>query len=249
MMKTIQLESHDQIAVLRLARGVTNAIDMEMVTELTDVLAQIAGRYRGLVLAGGPKFFSIGLDLPMLLPLDRSAMARFLDGFHEVVLGLYTLPVPTVAAISGHATAGGTILALGCDFRLIAEGKSLMGVNEIQIGLPVPFLVDLLLRQIVGDRTATQMTYTGQFLLPDTAAAAGLVDGVFPGETVEQKAMEKIAGIAASPPDAFALIKKSRIAAIEKKYRQYAASSQADFLGCWFHPEVRKLLHQAAEKY
>ena len=248
-MKTIKLEPRDNIAVLRLARGVTNAINTEMVAELTDVLARVTDQYRGLVLAGGPKFLSIGLDLPALLRLDRNRMAEFLDGFHQVVLRLYTLPIPTAAAISGHATAGGTILSLGCDFRYIARGKNLMGLNEIQIGLPVPFLVDLLLRQIVGDRTATEMTYTGMFLLPEDAAAAGLVDGVFPVEEVEKKAMEKIAGISPSQPDAFSLIKKSRVAAIEKNYRQHAESSQAEFLGCWFQPDVQKLLHQAAEKY
>ena len=249
IMKTIKLEPHDSIAVLRLARGVTNAINPEMVAELTDVLAQVADQYRGLVLAGGPKFLSIGLDLPALLRLDQDRMAAFLDRFHQVVLGLYTLPIPTAAAISGHATAGGTILALGCDFRYIATGKNMMGLNEIQIGLPVPFLVDLLLRQIVGDRMATEMTYTGRFLLPEDAAAAGLVDGVFPAEEVEQKAMEKIAGITPSRPDAFSLIKKNRVAAVEKNYHQYAESSQADFLECWFQPGVQKLLHLAAEKY
>ncbi len=249
MMKTIQLEPHDNVVVLRLNRGVTNAINLEMVAELTDVLARVTDQYRGLVLAGGPKFLSIGLDLPALLQLDQKGMAGFLDGFHRILLGLYTLPIPTAAAISGHATAGGTILALGCDFRYIAEGKNLMGLNEIQIGLPVPFLVDLLLRQVVGDRVATEMTYTGMFLLPEDAAAAGLVDGLFAAEEVEKKAIEKIAGITPGRPDAFARIKKSRVTAIEKTYRQYAESSQADFLGCWFQPEVQKLLHLAAEKY
>ncbi|RTZ97125.1 MAG: hypothetical protein DSY90_08185 [Deltaproteobacteria bacterium] len=249
VMKTIQLEPHDPVVVLRLSRGVTNAINLEMVSELSDALADVADKYRGLILAGGNKFFSIGLDLPALVRLDRDRMADFLSRFHQVILSLYTLPIPTACAMSGHATAGGTILALGCDYRFITRGKCLMGLNEIRIGLPVPYLVDLLLRQIVGDRVATEMAYTGELVGPEQADASGLVDRIFSKADLEPRAIEKIAGIASSRPDAFSLIKKSRVKAIEQSYRQYAESSQVEFLDCWFQPEVRQLLRLAAEKY
>ena len=186
-MTKLALEDHENVAIVRLANGVTNAISPELVEELALALQEVQGRFRGMVLAGGNKFFSIGLDLPALLKLSRKDMAAFWVRFEDTVLALYTLPIPTAAAIAGHAPAAGTILALACDFRMIASGKKLMGLNEIKIGLPVPFLADLMLRQVVGDRAATEIEYTGELLMPEKAQAFALADAIFPEEDVEAR--------------------------------------------------------------
>ena len=97
-------------------------------------------------------------------------MADFWHRFEDMVLALYTNPLPTACAIAGHAPAAGTILAIACDFRFLATGKKLIGLNEITIGLPVPFLADLMLRQAVGDRAATEIEYSGDLLIPEKAS-------------------------------------------------------------------------------
>ena len=148
-MKNVSIESHDSVAILRLTNGVTNSITPEMVVELSEALKQIKSEYKAMVLAGGSKFLCIGLNLPGLLQLDRPAMTEFWHAFDQISIDLYTLPMPTACAIGGHATAGGAIMALACDYRFIASGRKFIGFNEVQIGVPVPYLADLMLRQIV----------------------------------------------------------------------------------------------------
>ncbi len=248
-MTKLAFEDHGNVAILRLANGVTNAIGPELVEELALALPEVQGHFRGMVLSGGEKFFSIGLDLPALLKLNRKDMAGFWARFEDTVLDLYTLPVPTAAAIAGHAPAAGTILALACDFRMIAAGKKLMGLNEIKIGLPVPFLADLMLRQTAGDRAATEIEYTGELLMPEKAQALALVDAVFPEEEVEAKAIAKISEILERPPFGFPLTKQHRVKDVRAQFLTGRESIHQAFMECWFSVPVQALLRDAAEKF
>jgi enoyl-CoA hydratase/carnithine racemase len=248
-MAKVSLEDNGQVAVLRLTSGVINAIGPELVEELALALQEVQGRFRGMVLAGGNKFFSIGLDLPALLKLSRKDMAAFWAGFEDTVLALYTLPIPTAAAIAGHAPAAGTILALACDFRLIASGKKLMGLNEIKIGLPVPFLADLMLRQVVGDRAATAIEYTGELLMPEQAQALALVDGIFPEEDVQAKTIAKVSEIIERPPFGFPLTKQHRTRDIRMRFLADRESINQAFMDCWFSAPVQDILSEASKKF
>ena len=175
-MEKVNIEEHEDVALLRIDNKVSNAISSAVVENLSDAVNQIKTEFRGLVLAGGEKFFSIGFNLPELLKLDRSGMTDFFYGFNKVVLDIFTLPMPTACSITGHAIAGGTILASSCDYRFLASGRKLMGLNEIKLGVPVPYLSDLMLRQIVGDRAATEMVYLGEFVEPIEAGKIGLIE-------------------------------------------------------------------------
>ena len=208
-MPKVSLEAHDSIAVLRLNNGVTNAISSEVVRDLSAALLRIKKEFKGMVLAGGDKFFCIGLDLPGLLPFNRTEMTDFYVALNHMILDLYTLPIPTASAIAGHATAGGGVLALGTDFRFVAAGRNLIGFNEVKIGLSVPGLADLMLRQLVGDRHATEMVFSGKFLEPDQSLEIGLVDAVVSAEDVEQEAVAKIVALTTMPAGGLALAKKN----------------------------------------
>jgi enoyl-CoA hydratase/carnithine racemase len=248
-MAKVSLEDNGQVAVLRLTSGVINAIGPELVEELSLALQEVQGRFRGMVLAGGNKFFSIGLDLPVLLKLTRRDMAAFWAGFEDAVLALYTLPIPTAAAIAGHAPAAGTVLALACDFRMIASGKKLMGLNEIKIGLPVPFLADLMLRQAVGDRAATEIEYTGELLLPEKAQALAVADGLFLEKDVEAEAISKISEMVERPPFGFPLTKQHRTRDIRTRFFADRESINQAFMDCWFSAPVQDLLREASKKF
>jgi enoyl-CoA hydratase/carnithine racemase len=248
-MSKVKIESHADIAILRLSNGVTNAIGPELVDDLADALDQAKEEFRGLVLAGGTKFFSIGFDLPALLQLDRRAMTDFYIQFNQTALDLYTVSLPTACAIAGHAIAGGTILALTADFRLACSGRKLMGLNEVKIGVPVPFLADLMLRQIVGDRAATELNYRGEFLEPEQAKKIGLLDDVCPSEELDQKTVEKVADLTALPPYGFPLIKANRVEKVQSKFKEKGSVKIGLFLDCWFNPAVQELLREAAKKF
>lgn len=248
-MSKIILENHGKVALVRLSDGVINPISPEMIEALSAALAEVKQAYRGLVLAGGEKFFSIGLDLPRLLACNRQEMVSFWRAFNGIVLDLYTLPMPTACAIAGHATAGGTVFALTCDFRLAAPGRKLIGLNEVQIGLPVPFITDLMLRQLAGDRQATDLMYHGRFMSAEDTVAMGIVDEVVAEDKLEARSLAKIAELAAFSPVAFAAIKATRIEAVLAAYARFSSSQNDRFLDCWFDPATRALLEAAAEKF
>lgn len=248
-MSSVVIEDRDSLAIIRLNNGVTNAISPALVEDLSGAVKQVQERFHGVVLAGGKKFFSIGFDLPGLLKLDREEMTQFFYSFNRAALALFTLPLPTACAIAGHATAGGTIFALTCDYRFAAEGKKLMGLNEVRLGVPVPYLADLILRQIVGDRAATEMLYRGELMPTSEAEHIGLVDEALPQETVEDRALEKVAELASLPRKAFETIKDNRVQAIRIRYEQNYASKHETFLNCWFSKQTQGLLAEASKKF
>lgn len=248
-MSSVRIEEKENIAILTLNSGVTNPVGSELVDDLSNALTEITGKASGMVLAGGEKFFTIGLNLPELIQLDRSGMADFWRRFIGVNLELFTLPMVTTAAIAGHAPAAGTVFALSCDYRFAAEGKKMIGLNEIKLGIPVPYLTDMILRQIAGDRVATELLYNGEFMVPTTALEKSVIDEIHPIESVLDKAVEKTAAIAAYNLQAFATIKSTRTEEIRAKYQQNAERVNTAFLDCWFSDGTQKLLAEAAEKF
>jgi enoyl-CoA hydratase/carnithine racemase len=248
-MAAVTIEAHGPVAVLRLTNGVTNAIGSTVLRDIELLLPEVCEAFRGLVLAGNPKFFSIGLDLPELLALDRDGMADFWRRFEDLVLALYTNPLPTACAIAGHAPAAGTILAIACDFRFLATGKKLIGLNEITIGLPVPFLADLMLRQAVGDRAATEIEYSGDLIVPEKAEAIALVDALYPEGDVEPKAIAKISALIERPPFGFSLTKQHRTRDIRSRFLSGRANINTAFLECWFSSPVQEILKEASKKF
>lgn len=248
-MNLVDVEEHDSVVVLRLKNGVTNAIGPAVLEDLDITLKDTKDSYNGVVLAGNSKFFSIGLSLPELLAMGRNEMAAFWSLFEDIVLELYSLPMPTVCAIAGHAPAAGTILALTCDYRFIAAGRHLIGLNEIKLGLPVPYLADWMLRQIVGGRAAKAVEYEGELMMPEEAKIIGLVDEVLPAEEVEKKAIEKIAEI--PPQNLFGIkaIKQCRGAELRTQFLSERGSINEAFMDCWFNPPVQSFLKEASKTF
>ena len=245
----ISLEEKGKVLILRLNNTVTNAISPDLLDEFTKALQKIENQFEGMILAGGKKFFSIGFDLPDLLKQNRVAMKKYFHKFNESVLKLFTLPLPTVCAISGHAIAGGNILALTCDYRFSVSGKKFIGLNEIKLGVPVPYLADLMLRQIIDHRSADKMLFGGDFMTTSEAKRIGLVDEIYSEEEVEAKAAEKVSEIAVFPRQSFIAMKENRVETIRQKYVENYKSKTEIFLDCWFSKEARKLLLEAASKF
>jgi enoyl-CoA hydratase/carnithine racemase len=245
---TVKVESHENVTVLRLDNGVTNAIGPLMLDALCAAIDAIDDRTGAIVLAGNPKFFSMGFDLPHLLTLNRARMSDFFFRFNDVVCTLFTLPLPTVCAMAGHAVAGGNILALTCDYRLGVAGKKI-GLNEIQLGVPVPYLAGLMLGQLAGDRVAKKMLYEGYFLETDEARQVGLIDAVYPLESVEAQAVAKATELAALSPAAFAAMKAVRVETLQQQYKSNGWQKNEQFLDCWFSKQAQALLNEASRKF
>jgi enoyl-CoA hydratase/carnithine racemase len=248
-MSLIIKENHGNLAALTLNNGATNAISPELVDELSTIVGKIPDEADGLLLCGGEKFFSMGFDLPALMKLDRTGMSGFLNSFHDVILALYTTPIPSAAVLTGHAVAGGNILAIACDFRFAANPERKMGVNEIKLGLPVPSLADMILRQIAGDRTATRMLYGGEFISFAEALKTGMIDELLPAEELMQYASGKIATLAALDRKAFSAIKNNRGEAIKSSYEKTGREKDKIFIDCWFSEPTQRKLAEASRKF
>lgn len=249
-MALITIEKHTNVALVRLTGSVTNPVNPELVRELDLALDEVViSGFSGLVLAGGEKFFSIGLDLPQLLTFNRSEMAAFLHNFDDLTAKLYALPIPTLCAYQGHATAAGSILATACDFRYAAQGKALFGFNELVIGLAVPLLAYLMLEQLLGAQKAMRLIGDGVFIKPEEALSLGAIDAMYPAETLEARALDKMAALAQYPALGFKATKKHKTEFLLEKFTANRKRGAQDFLECWFDERVQTILAEAAKKF
>lgn len=193
---------HGAIHELRLARPPVNALDPTLCGELAGAVdAAVQAGAQGLVLSGGPKVFSAGLDVPRLAALgdDRAALTAAWDAFFVAARALARSPVPVVAAIGGHAPAGGCVLALCCDYRVMAEGPFRIGLNETQVGLVAPEGIQSLLRRVVGAHRAERLLVAGELVESERALALGLVDELTDVEGVAIRARAWLEELLALP--------------------------------------------------
>ncbi|MFW9856573.1 MAG: enoyl-CoA hydratase/isomerase family protein [Candidatus Thorarchaeota archaeon] len=249
----LETERQGGVGIIRLSRGITNAINSELVAELTaaleDMILNDSEIKVILLTSSNDKFFAIGFDLPEVLELSRSEFQEFYQGFNKLTLLLYKTPKPTVAALTGHATAGGCILALCCDYRIIGQGRTLMGLNEVKLGVPVPYPGDVILRDLVGTRHAREIMEIGEFYQPDKLLELGMVDEIVPKAEVRAKALEKAHEYLSLPSPAFQVIKKNRIQPVMDRIQEKLAVKEQQFLACWFSEETQSTLRKAMEKF
>ncbi len=199
------VEHGGDIVELKLARAPVNALDPGLCRDLRGALdAAVIAEARGIVLSGGPKVFSAGLDVPYLLGLgdDREALTSAWQTFFAAARALAACPVPVAAAIAGHAPAGGCVLALCSDYRVMPAGDFRIGLNETQIGLIAPEGIQRLLRRVVGPNRAERLLVMGELVEAERALQIGLVDELADIEQVPARAREWLQQLLALPHDA-----------------------------------------------
>jgi Delta3-Delta2-enoyl-CoA isomerase len=180
-MTVLEQIRHGEVLELRMHRAPFNALNPALVSELLQALQKAQrGDCRAIILSGLPGVFSVGVDAAELLTLNRSQTQQFFVQFHDLCVALGRSPIPVIAAITGHAPAGGTILALFCDYRIMAEGNFQIGLHEVRQGVIVPGPIRHVLARLVGHRVAERMLVEGQLLSPEEALNTGLVDEITP---------------------------------------------------------------------
>ena len=195
MSQLIQTIKHGRIHELRLARPPVNAINPALCQALCEAMdSAIAHGAEGLVLSGGPKVFSAGLDVPLLLSIQEDGQALYdaWNGFFDAARALAACPVPVAAAIAGHAPAGGCVLALCCDWRVMAEGPFGIGLNETQVGIAIPPGIMRLMQRTVGARQAEALLLAGAMVESSRALDIGLVDELAAADAVVARAADRI---------------------------------------------------------
>jgi enoyl-CoA hydratase/carnithine racemase len=207
MSTLVERIEHGPIRELKLARAPVNALDPALCGALAAAIHEAsAAGVQGLVLSGGPKVFSAGLDVPYLLSLgeDRVALRAAWEAFFTAARALAAAPMPVVAALAGHAPAGGCVLALCCDYRIMAstmqaQAPCLIGLNETQVGLVAPEGVLQLLGRVVGRQRAERLLVAGELVAAERALAIGLVDELVEPGQVAPRARAWLEGLLALP--------------------------------------------------
>jgi enoyl-CoA hydratase len=226
-----------------------NSIDEAFVDEMARATAELAmdEAVLGVLMASAhPKLFCPGLDLVTLLEYDRPAMERFMTAFADMALGLFALPRPVVAAISGHAVAGGCVLALTADHRILRRGAQI-GLNEVRVGVPLPWSVALLLRAAVPPQALSRVALFGSNFTDDDATGLGLVHELHDAEGFEAACLARLEEFAERDPRAVALTKTYLRAAPLAEMRAHEAARQGDFLDAWFSAEARARIRAVVE--
>ena len=179
-MNTIKLSIKDKTAIIGLDRGKSNAINAEMVAELHQMIINIENdnNIGGLIITGKEGFFSAGLDLIELYDYDENKIKEFWNNFLEFVTALASFKKPLISAISGHSPAGGCVLAICSDYRIMAEGKFIIGLNEVPVGIIVPEGIFHLYSFWIGNANASQFLLEGKLLGCEEALKYGLINEV-----------------------------------------------------------------------
>lgn len=237
------------IAVLRMDARRGNAINDDLLDGLSRGVEEAVRdpAVRAIVLASAAKLFSPGLDLVELSSLDRPEMERFMGRFGDCMLSVFSCPKPVFAAVSGHAVAGGCVLALTADRRILRRG-AMMGLNEIQVGVPLPFGVAELLRESVSPAWIEEIALVGRNYRDEEAVEAGLAHEVHEAEGFLEYCLERIGEYAAKDPEAFARTKGYLRSAAIDRIRTMDAGHRGEFLDCWFSDGTRSRIAEIVRK-
>ncbi|MBI4605187.1 MAG: enoyl-CoA hydratase/isomerase family protein [Planctomycetes bacterium] len=228
------------VGVLRLDNPPAHALSGALIAELEERLRALERDPPGaLVLtASGGRFFSAGLDLTEVDRLERPAFEAFLDRFIGAVLWLFRFPRPVVAAVNGHAVAGGAILALAAERRIAARGPALFGLNEVQVGVPLPGPLFEVVRSALGAAQAAEVLLEGRNLDVDGALRAGFANEAVEPADLERRAVALAAKLERIPRAAYGRMKALLRAEAEERIAR--AARDDPFVDIWFSPEARR---------
>ncbi len=204
----VHLAREGRVALVGLERPPVNALTLPYLGQLSATLAQVAASDAGsLVLTAAGTTFSAGLDLRALLTYDATQQRDLVDALNEILYLLYSFPIPTVAALNGHAVAGGLLLALCCDYRIAPEGSVRFGLAEVRVGVPYPLNAMAVVRAELTAETARDLALLGVNLSPRQALVRGVVDELCEAQQVRARALEAARGLGELPRETFRRVK------------------------------------------
>ena len=244
-----RIEHEEGVHELRLARPPANALNPALVEALGAAVENAPGLgARALVLSGRPGMFSGGLDVPELLQLERPAMEEFLTGFFALMRALAASKVPVVAAITGHSPAGGAVLAVFCDYRVMAAGDFRIGLNEVQVGLSLPGVIHAALERVVGARQAERLGVSGRLLTAEEALRVGLVDELADPERVAERGLEVARELLALPARAMRTTRELCRRELVELFDARQEATFARFVDDWFSEETQGAMRALVER-
>jgi enoyl-CoA hydratase/carnithine racemase len=228
----------DQVTVVQFDHGPVSALDLEFLLALREELAELADSDTALVLTGTGSAFSAGVDLFRILDGGADYVERFIPALSGAFDDVFAYRRPVVAAVNGHAIAGGCVIAACADHRLMAEGRGRIGVPELLVGVAFPAIALAAVRYATGDVGVADLVYSGATLLPEEAQRRGLVDEVVPEAELLNRAIAKAEQLASIPPATFVHTKRSLRDRYWTEVDETGRHRDAEMLEVWKSPET-----------
>ena len=232
------------IVTVTLSRGKVNALNETVIDEMADCLKELAdnAEVRAVILTGIGKFFTFGFDIPEFLSYSKESFIRYLTKFTDFYTYLFLYPKPVVAALNGHTIAGGCMLAIASDYRIMVSGKAKIALNEINFGSSLFSGSIEMMKLLLGQKNAERAVYTGTMYSADEAYQIGLIDQISSEVDLEAEA-KKIAGQYAEKDGvAFKNIKKLLRGAIAEEIMKRERDSILEFVDIWYSESTWKNL-------
>jgi enoyl-CoA hydratase len=235
----IELTHDAGIAVLTMKHGKANALDSEFCEALAAQFAELRhSAAKAVVITGQARMFSAGVDLKRLSDGGPDYARVFLPSLHRLYDAAFFHPKPVVAAINGHAIAGGCVLAACADRRIMARDAGRIGVTELLVGVPFPALAFEIVRFAVPARFLAEVTYSGATYEPEAALDRGWIDEVAEPEDLMEDALAVAQEIAELSPPAFALTKAQIRQGVIERVEKSGATTDKAVTEIWCAPET-----------
>jgi len=248
-MGTFQITINDRLATITLDRGRSNPINHQMVKDLTVCIKELEAddNVGGVILTGKTGFFSSGIDLIEAYNYDEEQVKQFWTDFLALPVALASFKKPLVAAINGHSPAGGCVMAICCDYRVMVEGPFIIGLNEIPVGIIVPDGIFNLYAFWLGTGKAYQYIMEGKLLNVAEALNAGLIDETCTADNLLASAEKKVRTYMQFSPVTWGVSKLNMRKGLIGKLKEGQDGLLAIMLKQWWAPATRKGLQKMIE--
>lgn len=239
-MQFVRVDVSEAIAIVELSRGKVNALNESVVEELANVFSSLKKdrEVGGVVLSGYGEFFSFGFDVGEMLTFSKERFAFYLERFTCLYSEMFGFPKPLVIALNGHAIAGGCMLALAGDIRVMAEERAKMGMNEIAFGSALLAGSVEMLRFCVGEKKAQEVVYSGKLYGASEALKMGLVDQIVTKSNLVVNALDAARTLLKKCQPAFLEIKALLREPTLARMRESERESIAAFIDIWYSPDT-----------
>jgi len=235
----LDLEERGEITIVRLAHGKVNALDVELLQAIAKAFGSL-DRGRTVVLTGAGRAFSAGVDLKRILDGGMEYVQVFRPALSAAVKAVFYHPGPVVAAVNGHAIAGGCVLAAASDIRLMSGGT--IGLSEMLVGVPFPGVPLEVMRHALGPATR-RFVLTAQLLSPPDALAAGLIDQVTEPEALLDAALEEAGRLSRISPDVYEFTKRQLQGPARERIDGLRQSDDEESTRMWASPPVQEAIN------
>jgi len=245
----LEIINHGKVCEIRLARPPVNALNLELVNQLIRSLRETETECGAVVLSGQQDVFCAGLDVVELMQLGREGMTDFWSTFFGLLETIACSPVPVATAITGHSPAGGAVMCLMSDYRVMSCGEYLIGLNETRVGLVIPPVLQNAMARLVGPRVAEHMLVAGTMIDPEDAFRTGFVDALETGyEATIQHAVQWCKDLLSLPRHSMLGNRAIARAHYKQEFASNTADSVASFVDTWFSDETQLVINALVDQ-